>query len=77
MSFSAYSNKNSSSLLRNVNNETSILTSNISLPIIQITSESLVIMGMVLLLLLIDFSVTIITIINVIYLNIFFIIINI
>lgn len=63
MSFSTYSNKNSSSLLRNVNNETSILTNNISLPIIQITSESLVILGMVFLLFLIDFSVTIITII--------------
>ena len=63
MSFSAYSIKNSSSLLRNVNNETSILTNNISLPIIQITSESLVIIGMVFLLFLIDFSVTIITII--------------
>ncbi len=63
MSFSVYSIKNSSSLLRNVNNETSILTNNISLPIIQITSESLVIIGMVFLLFLIDFSVTIITII--------------
>jgi len=62
MSFSKYSNKNSSSLLRNVNNETSILTNNINLPIIQIISESLVIIGMICLLLLIDFSVTIITI---------------
>ena len=63
MSFSKYSIKNSSSLLRNVNNETSILTNNISLPIIQIISESLVIIGMVFLLLLIDLPVTIITII--------------
>ena len=63
MSFSTYSVKNSSSLLRNVNNETSILTNNINLPIIQIISETLVIIGMVCLLLLIDFSVTLITII--------------
>lgn len=62
MSFSMYSVKNSSSLLRNVNNETSILTNNINLPIIQIISETLVIIGMVCLLLLIDFSVTLITI---------------
>ena len=62
MSFSKYSNKNSSSLLRNVNNETSILTNNINLPVIQIISETLVIIGMICLLLLIDFSVTIITI---------------
>tara|TARA_B110000483_G_scaffold243657_1_gene334946 strand:- start:1719 stop:3452 length:1734 start_codon:yes stop_codon:yes gene_type:complete len=63
MSFSKYSIKNSSSLLRNVNNETSILTNNINLPIIQIISETLVIIGMICLLLLIDFSVTIITIV--------------
>jgi len=62
MSFSKYSTKNSSSLLRNVNNETSILANNISLPIIQIISESLVIFGMVLLLILIDLPVTVITI---------------
>lgn len=62
MSFSNYSIKNSSSLLRNVNNETSILSNNINLPIIQIISETLVIFGMISLLLLIDFSVTIITI---------------
>ena len=63
MSFSKYSIKNSSSLLRNVNNETGILTNNINLPIIQIISETLVIIGMICLLLLIDFSVTIITIV--------------
>ena len=62
MSFSKYSIKNSSSLLRNVNNETSILANNINLPVIQIISETLVIIGMICLLLLIDFSVTIITI---------------
>ena len=61
MSFSKYSIKNSSSLLRNVNNETSILANNINL-VIQIISETLVIIGMICLLLLIDFSVTIITI---------------
>ena len=49
-------------MLRNVNNETSILTNNISLPIIQITSESLVIWKLFLLFL-IDFSFTIIKII--------------
>jgi ABC-type multidrug transport system fused ATPase/permease subunit len=61
ISFSEYSKENSSLLLRNINNETNILANNVSLPIIQITSEASIIIGMMALLLMVNISVTIIT----------------
>lgn len=59
--FSQYSKKNSALLLRNVNNETNILVNNISLPIVQILSESSIVLGMLFLLFTINFLATLIT----------------